>query len=71
MNEVVYIVTEAEMLEPERFIAVHKTFDGAEKTVYDAFPGAVKEPYGTGFRYLCREVFVEKLMYIKSVPLRK
>lgn len=69
MSEVVYIVTEAEMLEPEKLVSVHRTFAGAEKRVLDSFPDAVKEPYDAGFRYLCRGVFVEKLMYIKSVQL--
>lgn len=40
MSQYVYVVTEAEPFDSEKFVAVKSTFEDAEKVVYAKYPNA-------------------------------
>ena len=62
----VYVVTKAEYLEPEIYVAVRATHKAAEAVIKAEFPNARKDSLPGLNSYLCKKNDHESLMFIRE-----
>lgn len=62
----VYVVTKAEVLQPEIYVSVRSTMKDAEKAIRAKYPNAKKDPDSgpQKFNYLCKDGGHESLMFV-------